>query len=72
MTNLLWPGDHRAGEHMTDPHRLPIPADLAAGRYRIAVGLYDPDNGQRLPVLDAQGRPMADRVIIGEVDVGPK
>ena len=18
MTNLLWPGDHRAGEHMTD------------------------------------------------------
>jgi len=61
-----------AGEHLTDPHRLPIPADLAAGRYRIAVGLYDPDNGQRLPVLDAQGRPMADRVIIGEVDVGPK
>lgn len=61
-----------AGEYLTDPHRLLIPADLAVGRYRIAVGLYEPIGGRRLPVLDGQGRPTADRVIVGEVDVGSK
>lgn len=61
-----------AGEYLTDSHRLPIPADLAAGHYRIAVGLYEPLGGRRLPVLDGQGRPTTDRVIVGEVDVGSR
>jgi hypothetical protein len=58
-----------AGEYLTDAHRLPIPADLAAGRYRIAVGLYDPISGRRLPVLDAQGRPVGDRALLGDLTV---
>lgn len=57
------------GENLTDPHRLTIPPDLAAGRYAIAVGLYDPVSGERLSVLDAQGRPVADRVLLGELAV---
>ena len=27
-----------------------LPADLPVGSYTIAVGLYDPESGQRLPV----------------------
>ncbi len=29
---------------------LPLPADLPAGTYQLAIGLYDPANGQRLPL----------------------
>jgi hypothetical protein len=40
----------RAGEVLRDVYSLPLPADLQAGRYTIYVGLYNPDDGQRLPV----------------------
>ncbi|MGC8779410.1 MAG: hypothetical protein ACP5UQ_00935, partial [Anaerolineae bacterium] len=60
------------GEYLLDPHRLIIPADAAPGRYRIAVGLYDPISNQRLPVVDAEGRPVADRLLMREVDVEAK
>jgi len=33
---------------VSDPHTLTLPADLAAGDYRIEVGLYDADTGGRL------------------------
>jgi hypothetical protein len=32
-----------------------LPADLPAGQYRLAVGMYDPANGQRLTTPDDQG-----------------
>jgi hypothetical protein len=44
----LW----QAGDWVDDRHLLPVPADLAPGRYTIAVGLYDPVSGTRLPRLD--------------------
>lgn len=58
-----------AGESLADAHRLTIPANAAPGRYRIAVGLYDPISGQRLPMLDPQGKPAADRVMLGDLEV---
>jgi hypothetical protein len=49
-TSLWQPSDR------IDDHRLlTIPADLPAGHYPLLIGLYDPDNGQRLPRLDGQG-----------------
>ncbi len=36
------------GEYLTDRHLIPLPPDLPPGTYRLAVGLYDPTNGQRL------------------------
>ncbi|MDX1686390.1 MAG: glycosyltransferase family 39 protein [Candidatus Promineifilaceae bacterium] len=45
----------RAGDVVEDEHTLAIPADLAPGDYRIAVGLYDPDSGARLTREDGQG-----------------
>ncbi|MFN3333011.1 MAG: hypothetical protein ACK47M_10910, partial [Caldilinea sp.] len=38
------------GEEITDRYGLLLPATLAAGRYSLAVGLYDPVTGQRLAV----------------------
>ncbi len=35
------------GEYVTDRHVLHLPGDLAAGRYAIAVGLYDGETGRR-------------------------
>ena len=40
----------RAGEVLTDAYAVPLPEDLPAGRYQLNVGLYNPDDGQRLPV----------------------
>ena len=38
------------GEEIVDRYGMTLPNDLPAGAYTIAVGLYDPVNGQRLPV----------------------
>ena len=38
------------GEEIVDRYGLLLPATLAAGRYALAVGLYDPVTGQRLAV----------------------
>ena len=49
----------RPGEVLTDCYPLPIPADLAPGVYHLLVGMYDPDNGQRLPII-YQGKAQPD------------
>ncbi len=38
------------GEEIVDRYGLLLPATLAAGRYTLAVGLYDPVTGQRLAI----------------------
>ncbi|MCX6044900.1 MAG: hypothetical protein NT075_07285 [Chloroflexi bacterium] len=38
------------GDEIVDHYGLLVPEDLPAGDYTIAVGLYDPNSGQRLPV----------------------
>jgi mannosyltransferase len=49
----------RKGEIITDVHTLFLPSDTAAGRYRLYVGLYEPE-GHRLPVMTTQGDVMPD------------
>ncbi len=44
-----WP----PGSLVTDIHTLVLPADFAPGSYRLAVGVYEPVSGQRLPVPGA-------------------
>ena len=59
-----------SGEYVEDVHTLPIPSDLAPGRYRIFVGWYSEEG--RWPAMDPSGEryPM-DAVPLGEVEVGP-
>lgn len=50
-TNVWQPGDL-----VRDPHEMAIPDGLPPGRYRLIVGLYQPDRGQRLaPLADPPG-----------------
>jgi hypothetical protein len=57
-STLAW----EVGTLYRDPyHLLGTPqVRLAAGTYTIAVGLYDPLTGERLPVYDAGGTPLGD------------
>ena len=53
------------GEVISDTIVLPVPADAAAGTYRVAVGMYRALDGRRLPVTDAGGNPVAgERVVL--------
>jgi hypothetical protein len=44
------------GEIIADSHTLVLVPDAAPGRYILEVGMYDPANGERLRVLDADDR----------------
>jgi hypothetical protein len=51
----LW----EAGERMTHSHRLPMLSTLLDGEYTLRIGLYDPQTGVRLPVVDVAGMEQA-------------
>lgn len=60
----------RAGELVLDWRTMTLPEDLPPGRYRLLVGLYRLEQGERLPVLDAQGHSTpADAIPLGTVEV---
>ena len=48
--NLRPTSGWRPGEVVSDPVQLSLPLDLPPGEYRINVGVYDPDSGERLPL----------------------
>jgi 4-amino-4-deoxy-L-arabinose transferase-like glycosyltransferase len=54
------------GEYVTDTYQLVVKPDISAGEYRVEIGMYDPATGVRLLVLDAEGRPQADRVLLSQ------
>ncbi len=53
-----------AGEYITDTHTLTIPPDAPTGPYHLALGLYDPVTGQRLPFIDEQGNILTDHIVL--------
>ena len=58
-----------AGEVIVDLHTFALGPDLPAGEYHLAIGLYDPENGQRVEVVDEAGQIVGDRVIISGLAV---
>jgi len=51
--NGQWPTDTwKKGEWITDVVQLTLPSALPAGPYRLLVGMYRVDSGERLPVAD--------------------
>ncbi len=42
------------GELVVDRHGLWIPTGTAPGVYQLSLGLYRPEDGQRLPLADGQ------------------
>jgi hypothetical protein len=51
-----------AGEVIQDAVQILIPPQTPPGDYEVVIGLYDAATGQRLPVLDDQGRPIGDHI----------
>lgn len=57
------------GQAVTDPYRVPLEPDSPPGRYQVVVGWYLLGTMERLPVVDADGAPIADHAVVGEVEV---
>ena len=49
---------------VADPHVLVLPPDLPPGSYRLVVGLYQPEDGVRMPISNYQGEPLPDAVLL--------
>jgi hypothetical protein len=60
-----------AGEYITDPHTIPLPAELAPGYYVIEVGMYDAGGRglPRLAIIGSESQGTTDRVIFGPIQV---
>jgi hypothetical protein len=54
--------DWRPGQIIADHHALTIKPDTPPGEYSLLVGMYQPDTGRRLDVLDQAGAPAANFV----------
>ena len=59
-----------AGEIINDTHPIVVQKDAPPGAYQISVGLYEPENGKRLNVLDSQGNPSGTEVTVATVRLG--
>ena len=53
-----------AGELIADLHTLLLAPDLPAGEYTLAIGLYDPETGQRVQTVDENGKLTGDLAIV--------
>ncbi|MBC7249149.1 MAG: glycosyltransferase family 39 protein [Anaerolineae bacterium] len=58
-------------EYNRDVHPIPIPVDMPPGIYQLAVGMYNPFTGERLPVLSDVPGAEVGAVLIGPVQVIP-
>jgi hypothetical protein len=53
-----------------DTHLMDL-SGVADGTYRLVVGLYDPQSGERLSAVSADGQPLPDYAVdLGEIQVG--
>lgn len=57
------------GEIIVDEQPIPVLDDAPAGIYPLVVGLYADDTMERLPVLDAAGNPVDDKVHIADIRI---
>ena len=57
------------GEEVSDPYEVRLDPDALPGPYRVEVGWYLLATMQRLPVVDASGRPTGDSFIAGGFSV---
>ncbi|MBK9940062.1 MAG: glycosyltransferase family 39 protein [Kouleothrix sp.] len=76
QADLPYPtGSWGANRYVPGNLALPLPAGLPSGEYRLVIGLYDPQNGQRLPLQSAAAAAPAldgpDALVLTIVQVEP-
>ena len=52
------------GEVITDAYDLALDVDAQPGDYVLEIGMYDAATGRRLPLYDASGEPLGDRLLL--------
>ncbi len=57
------------GETITDPYTIHLDSDLPSGAYRLLIGWYLLGNGRRLPVLQPNGLPVNNKLVIPDLNV---
>ncbi len=60
-------GSWSPGDKIVDRHVISPAPEAPAGSYSLIVGLYRPDTGERLPVLDEAGAPIGDSAALETV-----
>ncbi len=68
-SNSLNEADWRPGDVVLETYQLALPVNLAAGRYSIVMGMYEPESGARLPVRVAAQPHDGDSVQLGVLQV---
>jgi hypothetical protein len=53
-----------------DKYAIPVQEDAPPGSYRVAVGMYDPETGLRLPGTDGEGQLLeSNRLLLSEMTI---
>ena len=59
----------RSNEVIVDDYSIPVSSGAGDGMYQVEVGLYEPATGIRLKILDEEGRPNADHILLASLQV---
>lgn len=66
----LYPTDKwDPGELIVDSYRVEIGSDTTPGTYALYSGMYLPETGERLTMLDAAGNPIGNEIRLAEIQV---
>ncbi|MBK8985695.1 MAG: DUF2723 domain-containing protein [Chloroflexi bacterium] len=52
------------GQTLTDPHTIQLSGDMPPGNYRLLIGWYRLADLRRLPLLNADGTPVDDKLVV--------
>ena len=66
-----WP-QHGACSATPERYVLTLPPTLAAGKYQIRVGWFDPATGARLSIIGPSAADRDDRALAGEIEIPPR
>lgn len=58
-------------ETVQDRYGIPVLPGTPPGEYFVELGLYRPQDGRRLGILDSNGKASSDRLLIGPITIGP-
>ncbi|MFQ6014801.1 MAG: glycosyltransferase family 39 protein [Anaerolineae bacterium] len=55
------------GEVLVDTYDIVAKPETRPGHYQLAIGMYEERTGQRLPIFDADGQLLGDRLLLAEI-----
>jgi hypothetical protein len=58
------------GEVVVDEYEITVDTQVSAADYQLAIGMYDPISGARLPIIDEKGEIQGDRILLKKIAVG--